>query len=382
MAGRRRGGVTIGESTSRPRQPFRPFFVLAALDAVAGILPWLGSGSDLLPEVMSSTAWHRDELIFGMVPAVMAGFLLTALPRWTGASLVSGALQNGLLVLWLAGRMAHLWAPSLSQPLSAGFILCLAATLAVRIASARRMREVKVVTLLVLLASGAVLVDTRSSLLPADAGHRIALAALLGLVAVIGGRITPALTHSFLSLQGKEARPGLPRSVEIAAALALAAALGLWCLQRGPGGAVCLLVAAALQLARLVSWRPWRVARHPGLIALHLAYGWLPIGLCLAAWRGAGLPDVSEAMVVHAWSAGTIGLMCLAVMQSMIRRQTRRAFLNPRGANAALACAALCAPFRLLSDIGGALWLPLAATGWIAAFGIFLTAFRRHLLWR
>ncbi|MBN9282631.1 MAG: NnrS family protein, partial [Hyphomicrobium denitrificans] len=66
--------------------PFRIFFVFAALDAIAAIAPWLPR---LLGYVASDVAgvplavWHRDELLLGMMPAVLAGFVLTALPRWT-----------------------------------------------------------------------------------------------------------------------------------------------------------------------------------------------------------------------------------------------------------------------------------------------------------
>ncbi|WP_454516809.1 NnrS family protein [Bosea thiooxidans] len=349
----------------RPSQPFRPFFALAALDAIIGVLPWLASGGPPTPE------WHRDELLFGMVPAVMAGFLLTALPRWTRTAPISRAGRNALVAFWCAGRLAHAGLPAFAQPLSAGFILTFAAILAHRIAATRKSREYKVVALLIIVGI--------APLLPAALSPRVALAGTLGLVAIIAGRIVPALSGAYLALHGHEPAPRLPAPVEYASALALAGALAAWCLAIETHGLAGGL-AAAFQSVRLLSWRGWQVARHPGLLALHSAYLCLPAGLTLQTLREAGLDVPGGEAEIHLWSTGAIGLMCLAVMASMIRRQTGRPFTNTASATAALAFGATAVPLRLLAQADAGTWLASAVFCWVAAFSLFLAAFGPVLL--
>lgn len=156
MAGERR--VKRIGIVACPSQPFRPFFALAALDAIAGVLPWLASGNPPRPD------WHRDELLFGMAPAVMAGFLLTALPRWTRTAPISRGVLNALVAFWWVARLAHAGLPDFARPLSAAFILTIAAIPAHRIAATRKSREYKVAALLILLGAAPLLPAARITL--------------------------------------------------------------------------------------------------------------------------------------------------------------------------------------------------------------------------
>ena len=65
---------------------FRPFFLLAALWAAFVIPVWLGllAGHVAVPTAMAPLVWHVHETVFGFGVAVVAGFLLTAVPNWTG----------------------------------------------------------------------------------------------------------------------------------------------------------------------------------------------------------------------------------------------------------------------------------------------------------
>jgi uncharacterized protein involved in response to NO len=213
--------------------------------------------------------------------------------------------------------------------------------------------------------------------MPTDLRLRLALAAILGLIAVIGGRIAPALTASYLTLREARCDPRLPDCFEVAAALSLVIALGLWCFDADGQGPAS-LAAAVLQGARLLAWRPWRVVGQTGLVAIHLAYAWIPLGLGLNTLRSTGL-DVSRNAVLHAWAAGTIGAMCLAVMASMARRQSRQAFSRPAGSLAMVAAGLGAAPLRLLAELGMPFQLHLAALCWSAAFLLFVVAYRRPL---
>ena len=65
---------------------FRPFFLGAALWACIAMVLWIGllSGSWSFAIGYGVVAWHAHEFLFGYIAAVMTGFLLTAIPNWTG----------------------------------------------------------------------------------------------------------------------------------------------------------------------------------------------------------------------------------------------------------------------------------------------------------
>jgi hypothetical protein len=48
---------------------------------------------------------HVHEMVFGFVPAVITGFMLTAIPNWTHRSPIRGKELMVLFGLWLAGRL-------------------------------------------------------------------------------------------------------------------------------------------------------------------------------------------------------------------------------------------------------------------------------------
>ncbi|MEY9830383.1 uncharacterized protein involved in response to NO [Sinorhizobium fredii] len=85
---------------------FRPFFLGAALWAVSAMGLWIAALAGHVEPGGSygAHAWHAHEMLFGFASAVLAGFLLTAVPNWTGRLPVSGWPLAGLFALWLAGR--------------------------------------------------------------------------------------------------------------------------------------------------------------------------------------------------------------------------------------------------------------------------------------
>jgi len=71
---------------------FRPFFLGSALWSALAIPIWLASlgGESTLPTSVSPVIWHVHEMVFGFGAATVAGFLLTAIPNWTGRMPLQG----------------------------------------------------------------------------------------------------------------------------------------------------------------------------------------------------------------------------------------------------------------------------------------------------
>ncbi|CEJ86525.1 NnrS family protein [Hyphomicrobium sp. GJ21] len=370
--------------------PFRIFFVFAALDAIAAIAPWLPR---LLGYAASDVAgvplavWHRDELLLGMMPAVLAGFVLTALPRWTRCAPASSRLVLALAGLWLAGRVAHvvsaesIHGSALVPAISFLFIVALSLIAARQVIAGRAWREIKVVLLLAAFAA----VTGFQSLYPESVtALRLGLASVLALVVVLGGRIVPALTAAWLEARGQAAIKVRGNWLEPTAAVAVIGALLVWAVApEAEVSALASWLACFAQAGRLVRWQGWRAARSAPILALHVGYSWIPIGFALHAAAVFWPSAVSQAAALHAWGIGVIGLMGIAVMASMIRRHARTPFAVSASLLLSLACAALAAPARIVAEATADsrhAWLPISGCSWIAAFALFLFAFRKLLL--
>ncbi|MCK5362293.1 MAG: NnrS family protein [Gammaproteobacteria bacterium] len=67
-------------------QGFRPFFLLAGLWAALALVLSIGmiQGRIALPTAYDAVSWHFHEMLFGYVAATVTGFLLAAIPNWTG----------------------------------------------------------------------------------------------------------------------------------------------------------------------------------------------------------------------------------------------------------------------------------------------------------
>jgi uncharacterized protein involved in response to NO len=91
---------------------FRPFFLLASVYAAISIWSWVLQASGQGTALALSASWHSHEMLYGLVPAAIAGFLLTAISNWTGTPPLARGGLAGLTALWLAGRAA-MWSGGL-----------------------------------------------------------------------------------------------------------------------------------------------------------------------------------------------------------------------------------------------------------------------------
>ncbi|TPJ54831.1 NnrS family protein [Mesorhizobium sp. B2-6-4] len=365
--------------------PFRPFFLIAGLDAIVGAAVWLPSAFGIQaigPTGISPGDWHRDVLFFGMVPAILTGFLLTALPRWTGRRAVSPLTTRLLVALWLCSRGTFLFlSHSAGLALSAFLVLTLLLIAAGRVIASRDRRNLKILFLLLVFCGGNTLVAASYQV---EFALRLALASIIGLIMIIGGRVVPALTVAYVESAGGRIFIDRSAVLECAVAVVAACAFGLWIVapQAQLTGVACALAACG-QTMRAAQWNGWRSAASATVLALHIGYGWIIVGFGLLAIHILAPEWLGQAAAVHAWTIGAIGTMALAVMASMIRKHSRRAFAASALATGAFVAMTICCLSRLLVDLlpsYGAALTSLSSTFWVIAFGLFLVAFRGVLI--
>lgn len=364
--------------------PFRSLFVIAALDAILGATIWTLPASDLqsfAPLGHSAGEWHRNVLLFGTVPAIFGGFLLTALPRWTKQPPVSRTVVRSLVALWVAGRSTFLFVRAdAGLALFGLFVLSLLVLLAGSLMAARDGRNLKIVLVLSVYCVSVALTALSCEL---ELALRMAVASVVGLVVIIGGRVIPALTMAYVERRGSQIAIGSSAAVERFAATATAFALGGWVAmpQTPPIGPVFALTACA-QILRLAQWCGWRAAASPAVLILHIGYAWVACGFAFLAIHALSPTTIGPAAAIHAWMIGGIGAMGLAIMASMIRKHSGRAFVSSRAATAAFAFIFLSCLARLVIEFlpsVGALFTSLSASAWILAFAFFLVSYGRML---
>ncbi len=360
---------------------FRPFFLAAALWSASAIALWSAtlSGGLRLPTRFDPLSWHIHEMLFGFVLAAVAGFLLTAIPNWTGRRPVSGGLLGSLLGLWLLARVDILvcrWiAPWPAIALDLAFPLALAAVVAREIIAARNRRNYLIIAPVAVLGAANLLMDLGlAGFGTLGYGWRLGLAAILILISVVGGRIVPAFTRNWLVNRRRETLPAPAGLVDRSSLGVLHAALMIWVfLPTGSGTGVALLAGAALNLWRLWRWRGAATGSEPLLLILHVGYRWLVLGV--AALGIATLaPTFPLSAAIHALTAGAIGTMILAVMTRVTRGHTGRELTADLTTSVIYGLVILAAVARIAAALDGdarSLLLGSAAL-WVGAFGLFL----------
>jgi uncharacterized protein involved in response to NO len=371
---------------------FRPFFLGAALWSAAAVPAWLlsFSGRAALPGALAPFIWHGHEMVFGFGFAAVAGFLLTAIPNWTGRLPLRGARLAALAGLWLAGRIALLLSaqlgPYAAAAIDLAFPAALIAVVARELIAGRNWRNLPMLAALALLLCGSLLVHLQAigGAYTALLGNRMGIATLLMLIALIGGRIVPSFTRNWLA----QRRPGgaLPAPagpLDIAALAVTFAALVAWV--ASPGGSVTPWLAFAASLAlglRLARWRGLATLGEPLLFVLHAGYGWLVFGFALLGLSGV-VPLVPHSAAVHALTVGAIGTMTLAVMTRAALGHSGQPLVAGRATVLAYILVSVAALLRLAAPLAGEAFLALtlaAGTAWSAAFLLFVVSYRGLLL--
>jgi uncharacterized protein involved in response to NO len=373
---------------------FRPFFFGAAVWAALAMVLWVPmlSGHLILPTAFDPVSWHAHEFLFGYLGAVIAGFLLTAVPNWTGRLPIVGWPLAGLFVLWLLGRGAvtvslHL-PPVVVAIADLALPMALGAVIAREIIAGKNWRNLMVLGMLAVFAAGNAVFhwEAARGLYPAQGyGLRLGLAAAMMMIAVIGGRVVPSFTRNALVRRGPGRLPAPPmQGFDKLALLVLLAALLLWValpFSRIAGAALAL--AGLLHLVRLARWAGERSLHEPLLLVLHVAYALLPLGALVMAAEGLRGDHLGMTAAQHVWMAGAIGLMTLAVMTRATLGHTGRDLTAGAGTIAIFAALLVAVVARLAAGVlpgQVSLLHVLSALAWIGAFGGFVLIYGPLLL--
>lgn len=363
---------------------FRPFFLLAALWAffvVPASVAFI-TGAAPSPSVFAPSLWHVHELAFGYGGAVVAGFLFTAIPNWTGRLPLQGAPLAALVAIWFLGRLAVLVSGLIGAGVAAiadlAFPALFTVVVAREIVAGRNWRNLPIVGALTLLLFGNALthLEALGAISVAGAGYRLGVATLLMLIGLIGGRIIPSFTRNWLVKQNPTAKTPAPFALIDRLALGVTAlALLAWVGAQGTRLTAGLALLAGLAVGgRLSRWRGAQTVREPLLWVLHLGYGWLSVGLVLL---GANIlvPFLPQTAALHALTVGAIGTMTLGVMTRASLGHTGRALIAGPRTTAIYVLITLATLLRLLAPLLGPHYvagLSLAAAAWCAAFGGFV----------
>ncbi|MAL74769.1 MAG: short-chain dehydrogenase [Rhodospirillaceae bacterium] len=368
---------------------FRPFFFGAGVWAIVSMLLWLGmlNGGVAPPIALDPVSWHAHEFLFGYLGAVTAGFLLTAVPNWTGRLPIVGWPLGGLFALWILGRGVVLFSagmpPLVVALVDLAFPAVLTATIAWEIIQGRNWKNLLVLGMLVVFATGNAVFHweaARGDYAAQGLGLRIGLGAGIMMIAVIGGRIVPSFTRNWLVQRGGTVLPAPPMGgFDKVALLILLIALLVWVAR--PQVAVTgglMIVAAMAHFVRLARWAGHRTGAEALVWSLHAGYLFLPLGALALGLGTVFQTGLGVAAAQHLWMAGAIGLMTLAVMTRATLGHSGQALTSGSGTIALYLLLILSVLARVCAGVipEQAAWLHMiAGFGWLGAFGVFIVIY-------
>ena len=363
---------------------FRPFFFFGSVYAGAIILVWLPVfyGQLKLSTAFAPRDWHVHEMLFGYIAAVVAGFLLTAVPNWTGRLPLQGRPLMLLFSTWIAGRIAVSisawigWGPA--AVIDSVFLILLAASAAREIIAGKKWGNLMIVAIISLLAAGNLAFHLEAHFTGlAEYTTRGGIAVVITLIALIGGRIIPSFTRNWLAKRSPGQMPAPFSRFDVATVGVSVLVLLCWVvrpLDRTTGG--LLLLCGGMHVIRLGRWGGYRTFADRLVLILHIAYAFIPVGFILTALSAFNF--VAPGAGIHAWTGGAIGTMTLAVMSRATLGHTGQRLEASAATQLIYAAVLIAALARVCAglevDHAGVL-LVVAGFAWAVAFLGFAAAY-------
>jgi uncharacterized protein involved in response to NO len=350
---------------------FRPFFFLGSCFAVLAIPLWLAAFTHGYAIGEDAMRWHMHEMAFGYLAAIIAGFLMTAIPNWTGRLPVMGLPLLLFVLVWISGRIAMFAGSGIgAAAIDSSFLVLLAVFAWREVLNGKNWRNLPICVLVSLFALGNILFHLElHAAMPVGTGQRTGLAIAVMLMSLIGGRIIPSFTINWMKKRGMHSLPSpfgpLDKVVLLLTGLTM---IGWITAPDQPFTGYALLIVGGLHLIRLARWRGWATLAEPLVVILHIAYAWLVAAL-LAMGSAMIRPDlVTPSLALHVLTAGAIGQLTIAVMTRASLGHCGRALEVGLGTVAIYALIFLGAAMRvagpftaldypLVMTVSGALWI-------------------------
>jgi uncharacterized protein involved in response to NO len=356
---------------------FRPFFLLGSIYAGLAILIWLPAfmGELRLVSAFIPRDWHVHEMLYGFLPAVITGFLFTAIPNWTGRLPLRGRPLMFLVALWIAGRVCVTFSAQTGWfaaiLVDCSFLLLIAAAAGREIIAGKKWNNLSVVALILVLLAGNVTFHLEAHFKgAAEISIRVGIAVVVLLISLIGGRIIPSFTRNWLVKENPGRLPVPFSRFDMLTVAIGAIALAFWIVL--PGGTVpgaALVFAGVMHLIRLGRWAGFRTGRERLLLILHIGYAFVPIGFLLNACSAFGI--IPTGAGIHAWVAGAAGVMTLAVMSRASLGHTGQqltASVATQAIYVSIIVAVVARVCAVIEPVHSVLLLYVAAFAWAGAF--------------
>jgi uncharacterized protein involved in response to NO len=356
---------------------FRPFFLFGSIYAGAMIPLWLGvfAGDLHVPTAFAPRDWHIHEMLFGYVAAVVGGFLLTAVPNWTGRLPIQGAPLAVLVSTWLAGRIAVFLSASIgwvaAGAIDTAFLALLASAAAREIIAGRKWSNLPVVALISTFGIANIAFHVEAHVDgSADYSARFAVALIITLISLIGGRVVPSFTRNWLARQKPGRLPSPFGRFDAVVVVVSTFTLAGWiAVPTSKITGAMLMIAGCLHAIRLARWAGYRTVSDRLVLILHLAYAFVPLGYVLSGL--AAFEALPASAGIHAWTGGAIGAMTIAVMTRATLGHTGQALRASIGTQCIYGAIIAAALMRICASIDAAHMyglLTAAGVGWTIAF--------------
>lgn len=362
---------------------FRPFYLFGVIYGLGVMGLWLLTtlGTvDFIPPMGSLQLWHGHEMVFGFSGAVVAGFILTALPGWAGTEEIRGGRLALLVLLWFLGRIAVYgggYIPGYAV-LLLDSSLYLAATIMVLpgLLRAQNRHYLALLPILLMLCGGNVIFHLAvrdGDMARASWGIQVGLMAIVVKFILAGGFLATVFTGNAL-----RQKKGLELVISPLLEYISALSLGLFIygvladVSEEVAGSFAFM-AAGVQLVRFLRWRTWLILDAPLVLIMHLSYLWFIAALILFG-VAAFVDGIGPQVWLHAFTIGALGLMMLSLITRVALRHTGRPLVPARVMIWSFALMFFVAFPRVFVALGflSESWLVVTAVIWLVSFAIYI----------
>ncbi len=362
---------------------FRPFFIAAGIWATLVVPFWLLNyfGIMIVIDNFNILLWHQHEILYGFVAAAIAGFILTAIPNWTGRLPIKNKPLAILVFLWILGRVGFLttaiFGTITTSLMDLPFLIVLVLTIIREIVSGKNWRNLPVIILISFFTLGNILVHLQIHEIidSAELGIRLSTFVLSILLALIGGRIVPSFTRNWLAQNkaNKFPRPfGNFDKISLISLVVFVFAQVI--IPHHQATSLLALLAGLLHGIRFIRWKVWMTLTEPLIWILHVGYMWLCVALVLIGLSG--LTDfVPYTSSYHALTVGAFSTMILAVMTRASLGHTGRTIKATLGTTTIFIFITIAAILRVYEPFineSGTLILSLSGIFWTLSFALFI----------